>query len=442
MARGRAGTLVTMIPSAKRLIGSLRDIGYDFVAAVADLVDNSIAAGAGRVAIDLTFAGLSSSVRITDDGCGMNSSAVTEAMRYGADRVYDEYDLGKFGLGLKTASMSQCRKLTVATRATKEQRRIEVRCLDLDHIEETDRWEVSDLKSSDCGEHLVSPLEDATGTVVLWEGLDRVFNYKIPDGERARNGMRGLAERLDQHLGMVFHRFLSGEARRRRKLKITVNGTVVEPWDPFALDEKETKTLKARELELETSVGSGIVGFRPYVLPPQEAFSSRAAFDRTAGPDRWNRQQGFYIYREDRMIRSGGWCNMRTADEHTKTARAALEFGRKLDSAFAINVAKMRVNLPPELREQLEQPVAELIRVAQAVYRKGGGDEPPKGGKRTHLGGSGGSSGSGGLSGPSSHRFRHALQAAAAAVSEKAALEKIGRQLRKDSPEVAHELGY
>ena len=105
-----------VIPGARRLIMSLRNMGYDFAQAVADVVDNSIEAGASLVAIDIEFDGDDSWVRIADNGKGMNAEQLREAMRYGAERNYDENDLGKFGLGLKTASMSQCQCLSVASR--------------------------------------------------------------------------------------------------------------------------------------------------------------------------------------------------------------------------------------------------------------------------------------------------------------------------------------
>jgi len=138
--RVRNAAVVAVIPSARRLITSLRDVGYDFVHAVADLVDNSITAGATEVSITLRFDGAESWVRIVDNGSGMSGSAITEAMRYGSNRRYGQLDLGKFGLGLKTASMSQCKRLTVASRTDRRGRRMEVRMLDLDHVDDSDRW--------------------------------------------------------------------------------------------------------------------------------------------------------------------------------------------------------------------------------------------------------------------------------------------------------------
>lgn len=357
-----------VIPSAKRLIQSLRDIGYDFKHAVADIVDNSISAEASRIAITMRFDGGDSWLRIADNGTGMSGTTITEAMRFGTEREYEAGELGKFGLGLKTASLSQCSRFTVASRIDKDTRRIEVRQWNLDHVEATNRWEIIDVPASERPYELIEPVQASTGTVVLWEQLDRVLGYKIPWGDRARNGFFRLAEELDLHLGMVFHRFLSGEARRKKKLEITINGTIVEPWDPFARTEKATIELPQQQFEIASDNGPGLIAYHPYILPPREKFSSLKEFERLAGPGKWNYQQGFYIYRADRMIQSGGWSYMRTSDEHTKLARVALEFMPDLDSAFDLNVAKARVNLPASLKQQLKPHIEQLAKQARKAY--------------------------------------------------------------------------
>jgi len=155
-----------LIPSARRLIGSLRDMGYEFAPAVADLVDNSIEAGATQVDIWIEFEGDESWVRIADNGHGMSDTLLREAMRYGSDRDYGEEDLGKFGLGLKTASMSQCRCLTVASRskASSEQAAF---CWSLDHIAKTDRWEVLEVATKKLPGDMAAMLKNGHRTVVL-----------------------------------------------------------------------------------------------------------------------------------------------------------------------------------------------------------------------------------------------------------------------------------
>jgi signal transduction histidine kinase len=163
---GRCMTPQELIPSARRLMESLRDIGYDLPSAVADLVDNSIDADAQEVKVDSGHDRQGGWIRIADDGLGMSERRLDEAMRYGSSRRYGELDLGRFGLGLKTASLSQCRRLTVATRST-ARGRIRVRRWDLDHVARTDSWHLERLTARDCPTILTDPLVGRTGTVVL-----------------------------------------------------------------------------------------------------------------------------------------------------------------------------------------------------------------------------------------------------------------------------------
>lgn len=437
--------LIESVPGARRLVSSLRDLGYDFVQAVADVVDNSIAAGASKVAITLNFAGPDSWVRIADNGKGMSGPELTEAMRYGVEREYDSLDLGKFGLGLKTASLSQCRKLTVSSRCNPDERRIEVRCWDLDHVIASNRWEMVNVTAAQRDERVSDPLIEGPGTVVLWEGLERVLRYRVSWGAKANQGFLVLAERLDEHLSMVFHRFLSGEARRRKNFSITINGSVVTPWDPFARDEPRTETLQEREFEISSSEGKGIVSFQPYVLPNRERFSSEAAFQRYAGPSKWNYQQGFYIYRADRMIQSGGWSRMRAPDEHTKFARIAVCFYPDLDAAFAVNVAKMSVTLPSDLKDQMASAVEHTVKRALSAYRKEpGSTAKPSAGAATGLGSTVPKKQAGSQQGTddASDEAKTYLEAAAVVAGEVEALKKIVKELKKSAPEVAHALGW
>ena len=364
-----------LIPSASRLIHSLRDLGYEFTSAIADLVDNSIEAGANKVDIQIQFNGGDSWVRISDNGSGMSAICLKEAMRYGSSRAYGDDDLGKFGLGLKTASMSQCRVLTVSSKPGGSGP-LKSFSWDLDHVAQTNEWAVLTVIKSDLQQPICQSIEDGYCTVVLWEKLDRVLDYKYPDGESARRFIHSLTRQTEEHLAMVFHRFLSGEARKSR-LQIRLNGNVIEPWDPFCRKEQRTRALNACSIPITHEGITGEVHFEPYVLPHQSRFSSSEAHELASGPDKWNKQQGFYIYRGDRLIQSGGWSNLRTLDEHHKLARIALRFGPKLDDAFKINVAKMRVQLPAQLRSELEKLLGPVISASNSAYRQGGGTPAP-----------------------------------------------------------------
>lgn len=362
---------ISIVPAAHRLMESLRDIGYTLPAAVADLVDNSIDAGASRIDVDLNFEGERSWLRVSDDGAGMSGAHLDEAMRYGSRRTYEGGELGRFGLGLKTASLSQCRALTVATRRSPKRRRIEIRRWSLDHVEKSGDWDLLRLSPDECRAETLEPLNRHSGTVVFWEALDRVLRYRRPGGGAAENGVAGLSLVIADHLGVVFHRFLDGSARRRRRIGIFVNGDPVAAWDPFARREPATRALAAQILRISSPSGDRQVVVRPFVLPREDQFSDRSAHARAAGPRRWNRQQGLYIYRADRLIQGGGWSRLRAEDEHTKLARIALDIPPGCDELFEINVSKMRVTLPSALRPALKAIVVGVSAEAQTVYRRG-----------------------------------------------------------------------
>jgi hypothetical protein len=350
-------------PSAARLTESLRDIGYDFAAAVADIVDNSIMAGASNVDVHIEFEGEDSYVAISDDGTGMTSNGLVEALRYGSRRLYGRRDLGRYGLGLKTASLSQCRSVTVVTCRRSTPSYVHVRMLDLDLIAELDEWLVVEPQPAPVVTRSTERLSG--GTVVIWRKLDRVLPEKRPDGGWARRRLGSMAAKTVQHLGMVFHRYLENHG-----LVITVNGQKIEPWNPFAPGETATSELPLQRFEMDVEDTSGTVTLRRFVLPARDEFSSLEEFERYSGPLNWNRQQGLYIYRADRLVQWGGWNGIRGIDEHTKLARAALEFDTDLDSMFNINVAKMRVTIPPQIRQMLERPINELCAHADLRYRK------------------------------------------------------------------------
>ena len=360
---------VELIPSAKRLIRSLRDIGYEFVDAVADIVDNSVEAQATIISITLKFEGEDSYLTIADNGVGMASKDIQEALRFGSNRAYeDSDDLGRYGLGLKTASLSQCERLTVSARRGEERARINSYCWDLDHIEQTNRWEILKIERDEIKDEVWRHLHETTGTVVTWERLGRLLGYKYPSGEYARKQAEQMAESLKLHLGMVFHRFLSGEIQGKR-IAIYINDERVTPWDPYSRGEKHTQKLEPILIPLDFGEGIYNVKVQPYILPPQSLYSSTRAHLQASGPGKWNKQQGLYIYRSNRIIQAGGWSGLRTSDEHTKLVRMAVFIPSQLDELFQVNVAKKHLTLPRELRSVLLKEIQPIIHRAQEVYR-------------------------------------------------------------------------
>ena len=272
-------------PGARRLITSLRDMGYSFSGAIADLVDNSISAGATRVYINLhALEGTAPPhIIVADNGKGMHKAELIEAMRFGTERRYGLQELGKYGLGLKTASLSQCEKLTVLSRKKKSngsrRQKLSILSWDLGKIQSSNNWCLSELNQNEMmawekevTDHRVL---EAHGTIILWQGLDAVHSWMNDCNIFVRKKvLEDYQDEIKAHLRMVFHRFLTKRPGARR-VEIHINGNKLTPWDPFALAEK---TKKLRKLEIpvtnqETGKKFPVV-FTPYILPNQHEFSS------------------------------------------------------------------------------------------------------------------------------------------------------------------------
>jgi hypothetical protein len=371
-------------PGARRLLESLRDLGYECNTAIADIVDNSIAARSSEVYVDILPRSGSrpAAIMIADNGNGMGRKELHEAMRFGAYQKYSEDDLGKFGLGLKTASLSQCKVLTVSSKE-KSSRGVRSRrqCMrwDVEHVYKSDTWNLLEPTIEELepweGEILLHKATIDNGTVVLWSDLDEGLSLLSADDVRDRE--RFLAQIISdtrKHLRMVFHRFIQGSVTGHRKLQIYVCGELLEPWDPFFREEK-TRDLDILKLSLD---GSAVV-VSPFILPREDEFSSPGAWKDASGPLNWNQQQGFYFYRNNRLLQAGGWSHMRAPDEHTKLLRVAVDFSSRLDRNFSINITKMRARIPAELRSKISQELGSWSGVARRRYdgRKAKAITPP-----------------------------------------------------------------
>ena len=341
-------------PGAAALIESMRAFGYTPYTAIADIIDNSIAAGAKNIWIRFHWEGVRSYISILDDGHGMTESALTEAMRPGTASPLDtrnKDDLGRFGLGLKTASFSQCRRLIVAS---KKGRNIAIRCWDLDYVGRVNEWALL-KKCPDQSEDRLKDLKGLeSGTLVLLESLDRIVGNKTADDKRAENRFRQIGAKVQEHLSMVFHRFIEGP---KPLLRILVHGlfdtTELEAWDPFM----ETHNATIVETEAITYADS-VFHVQTFILPHKDKIDKRA-FQKAGGPKGWIGQQGFYIYRNKRMLVSGDWLGLGGEDkswikeEQYKLARIRVDIPNDTDAAWQLDVKKSKAYPPPEIRERL-----------------------------------------------------------------------------------------
>jgi hypothetical protein len=353
---------VTVRPRAAALAESLRDIGYSFETAVSDIIDNSIAADATE--IDIWCLGDSDPLQlaIIDNGTGMGGAKLIDAMRPGSADPRDlrsESDLGRFGLGLKTASFSQARRMTVASRQAREE--ISAACWDLDRVSEENEWTLELPQAEELARITWLERLPSAGTLVLWEKLDR-FAESL-DGEGRANLVNAKLTALSRHLSLVFHRFLSSGGRRKRKLVIRINNRPVAAFDPFFLDHLATQTTPMERVR----IGGSEIEIQAYILPHHSKLSPEDRdFYQSRGDFLSN--QGAYVYRNDRLMAWGNWFGMKAKGEATKLARVRIDFTSELDDQWTIDIKKSRAHPPPEVRKRFRQIIDKITDRSVKVY--------------------------------------------------------------------------
>ena len=357
------GNAIELPPHASSLVESMRDIGYSFPAAIADIVDNSISADSRRIAINFLWNEGDPVLAVADDGDGMNSHALLEAMRPGTRSPRGERavkDLGRFGLGLKTASFSQCRRLSVVSRT--ESSNIAGYCWDLDYIAETNAWSVQPLSAKAIERLPFRNLLGDHGTLVVWEKIDRLMDFT---SRRAEDLFNEHFDEAHDHLQLVFHRFLEPMADEKHlsRVRIDMNGLALEPFNPFFPDSGARQMLMTEDIPVE---GSN-VRIQPYVLPHHSRVG-KDAYERYAGPDGYAHTQGFYVYRNRRLIDHGTWFRLIPKREMTRLARVRIDIPNTLDHLWGIDVRKSRATPPGVIRESLKRVIGRITESAEKVY--------------------------------------------------------------------------
>ncbi len=346
-------------PYAPTLIESMRSVGYSLQSAIADIIDNSISAGARRISVrysphDEPY------VAVLDDGSGMEPAELTQAMRHGSRDPWGfraDNDLGRFGLGLKTASLSQCRKLTVITL---KDNTVSARCWDIDLIVQREDWI---LYVPEPDEIEVFPLfndlrNQGHGTLVIWQQLDRLCA-----GESSIT--RALPEKMDsvrEHLALVFHRYLTGEAGLN-KIEIRLNENPVISADPFLSWHSATQPLQDELIEVENHA----VLIKPYILPHISKLTP-ADLRHAGGEEGLRRYQGFYIYRNRRLIIWGTWFRLTRQEELSKLARVRVDIPTALDHLWTIDIKKSTAHPPEEVRQNLRRIIDKIVGTSRRVY--------------------------------------------------------------------------
>jgi hypothetical protein len=372
-------------PDASAMIESLRAHGYTLATAIADIIDNSITAKCKNVWLRFAWEGIDSWISITDDGEGMSETQLVNAMRLGSKSPVEERDpddLGRFGLGLKTASFSQARRLTVVSKAADSKRTI--RRWDLDHLArpEINGWQLlrSTHPATGTRANHLEELDLKCGTTVLLEVPDRVISLEADtDIETQEEHFVSEVAKVGDHLAMVFHRYLTDPPAKR--ITIYLNDTPIIPWDPFCEDHNSTQP---QPMDSNSSLKSK-VSVKGFILPHRDKFddndkvNSAKLHKAASGPAGWNAHQGFYLYRNRRLIIPGDWLGLGPGrngwkkEEHYKLARLRVDIPNSMDQEWQIDIKKSTAAAPPALRDWLSGLAKTVRDIAKDVYAHRGG---------------------------------------------------------------------
>lgn len=349
-----------LIPYAPNLVESTRSIGYSFETALADIIDNSISNFATRVDVEFRR-GENPCVAIIDNGVGMGSITLEQAMRYGSSSSLEnrsEEDLGRFGLGLKMASMSQCRKLTVIT---KRKGVVSAACWDLDHIHRTGKWSLIIYpENTALTLRFANILQDLkSGTIVLWEKLDRISESPL-DFEKEFNEKLDYA---DRHISLVFHRFMD-KRETKKTIDFYFNNRKLEPIDPFMTNHKATQPLEEECIFIDRIQ----MKVKPFIMPYANKLSAEERQFLNKNRD-LNLNQGIYIYRNKRLIIWGKWFRIVSENELSRLARVRIDLPNSIDYLWKIDVKKSNAAIPSIIKEQLKMIILRTIGKSEKVYR-------------------------------------------------------------------------
>ena len=362
MPRDKSGRTADATPHAASLIQSLRDIGYSPETALADVIDNSITAKAGHVEILSETSIDKPRIAILDDGEGMSEPQLVDAMRPGTRNpleVRDLQDLGRFGLGLKSASFSQCRRLTVLSRRDGV---TSGATWDLDAVAQSNQWRI-EMHDDVSGVPWNDRLPDH-GTLVVWQNLDRMSGGITNDTAKQADHMNRVLSAVERHVCLVFHRFLEEGSR---PLELSLNGRRLQPIDPFASKHRACQSDPEERLRLP----GGTVIIRSFTLPHHSTVT-REEWEEVGGPEGHLKSQGFYVYRGRRLIIQGGWLGLARQSELTKLCRVRIDIPNTMDAAWKIDVKKASAQLPPVVRDRLKHIAERFSETSTRTYRRRG----------------------------------------------------------------------
>ena len=352
------------------LMESLRSMGYTLETALADVVDNSVAVGARNVSVRFLWANGDPWIAILDDGHGMTQSKLIEAMRFGCSSPIESRsaeDLGRFGLGMKTASISQCRLLTVISRA---EGKLSACSWNMDHLAKqvSHEWTIlvhdkKTLRSFPVISQLIETLEKwGSGTIVCWQNIDGLF----PDKAAGRSEPRfsELMDRARAHLELVFHRYLAPDPGHPA-VHMDFNGSALKAFDPFGPRHPARQELPLERIQIN---GENVL-VQPFVLPHHSKIP-RSEYEAFGGEDGYLHSQGFYLYRNRRLIVKGTWFRLIRKEVLNKLIRVRVDIPNNLDALWKIDVKKAEADPPETVLRELKKLIIRIAGTGQRVYTR------------------------------------------------------------------------
>lgn len=337
-------------------MGSMRHMGYSFADAISDVIDNSVSASSTTIRLLFPLNAENIYVGILDDGNGMSKQELLRAMCYGSqanEKERSENDLGRFGLGMKSASLSQCRKMTVVSKKESE---VSAYRWDYDEITsqgQRGNWDVLELDATEIRElNCYNELDDLDhGTLVLWEEFDILYKSS---GGRIYEALTRNRNYLLDHLPLVYHRFMSEDG-----LKIFINYEELKPLDPFLINRSDCSWGTIRQPITDSKGEEHFIEITPYKLPFVTEMSDKEQH-LIGGADKMSKMQGYYIYRGRRLIRYGTWFGT-PRHEVSKYARVKVDIPNCMDDIWKVDVMKRNAEIPTELAKRLEKTIGSLI---------------------------------------------------------------------------------
>lgn len=341
-------------PSPKSTINSYRSFGYNLSTAIADIIDNSISANANEIRLEYKWSGQQSFIAISDNGVGMNKDELVMAMTPGSkdpEEKRSERDLGRFGMGLKTASFSQCKRLTCIT---KQQNQTTIkRCWDLDFINSENEWQLLDYVSDSIFMEKIEVLK--SGTLVLWEKLDRIVGDAESSNERVKNAFYNEMIKVKHHLSLVFHKFIES-----KRIKIFFQNAEIDAYNPFLLNLNPKPEMGQPEKFDNVEI--------TYFILPHMSEIGKTDYEISGGSLGWFQEQGFYIYRGDRLLVAGDWLGFEKKRDYSKLARISINFTNASDFNWHLDIKKSTATPPIEIRKELERIVKIAIMKSAKIY--------------------------------------------------------------------------